>query len=262
MRLSMLVLLGAILCVSLGWVCLAPGGYASQDRERIMAPSSVTHPAGTDELGRDRAVRTGAAVLLGFCGACAASFVASTLALLLGGCAAVSPGSIRRAMLYGCDLFFTLPWIFVLMLVRSSLPLSTPALQTGVVTFLLLAVLGAPAFLRVNQERTAALLRSDWVLQAYASGTRRRQLIRQLLPHLRPLFWTQFLLYVPACLIAEANLGALGLGMGEPAPSWGTMLAGLQSAAMVSNSHLIYLPMAVLVLVLVALELIVCEVRQ
>lgn len=75
-----------------------------------------------------------------------------------------------------------------------------------------------------------------------------------MLPHLRPLLLTQFLLYIPGCLIAEANLGTLGLGISEPLPSWGSMLQALQNAAFLNSSRLVYLPIAALVLVLVLLE--------
>ncbi len=255
MRLAMILFLGVLIAVATSVLWTSPHGYADQDRSIVATGISRIHPAGTDELGRDTSVRICVALLLGLSGAGAASLLASGLALFLGASAALSPPWISRAMLYGGDLFLTLPWIFLLMLVRAALPLTLPPMQSGTITFLLLAVLGAPAFLRVNFKRTSSLMKADWLVQAHASGLRPSQIWRGIFPHLRPLFWTQFLLYVPACVIAETNLGSLGLGIAQPVPSWGNMLAGLQSAALVSRSNVIYLPLAVLVLVLVALEL-------
>ncbi len=257
MRLAMVTLLGALLVFASGLLYFSPHTYAEQDRTTITSAPTRSHPAGTDELGRDRAVRIGAALLLSIAGAGVASLLASALSLLLGASAALSPGWFTRVMLYGGDLFLTLPWIFLLMLVRAALPLSLPPVQSGAVTFLLLAVLGAPAFLRVNYQRTSSLLKADWLLQAHAAGLQPVQIGRQMLPHVKPLFWTQFLLYVPACVIAEANLGTLGLGIAEPIPSWGNMLASLQSAALLNTTRLNYLPLAILVVVLVALELMI-----
>ena len=159
--------------------------------------------------------------------------------------------------MYAGDLFLTLPWLFLLMLVRAALPLNLPPIRSELVTFLLLAFLGAPVFLRLNHEKTAGLLQADWMLQAKAAGLKPAQVVRQLWPHLRPLLWTQFLLYVPACVIAEANLGTMGLGLSEPLPSLGTFLANLQSEALLGSSSLVFLPVAVLVLALVALELLI-----
>ncbi len=250
-----------VLCAG-GFVLCSPHGFAAQDRLAISAPATRTYLAGTDELGRDRAVRIAFALLLGMGGACVASLLSSGLSVALGALATFGPRWLRRSLLFAGDLFLTLPWLFLLMLVRSSLPLNLPPAQSGGVTFLLLALLGAPAYLRVQHERTTVLAQADWLLQAHAAGLRTAQLARHVLPHLRPLLWTQFLLYVPACLIAEANLGTLGLGLGEPLPSMGNFVATLQSAALVSNSHLIYLPLAVLVLVLMLMELAIFGVKE
>lgn len=255
MRVAMLLLLVCLVGVAAALLWLSPHEYAAQDRVFISSTATRTYPAGTDELGRDRAVRISAALILGLAGASLASVLASGLSLLLGGSAALCPNWVGQLVMYVGDLFLTLPWIFLLMLVRAALPLSLPPIESEVVTFLLLAGLGAPAFLRINYKRASALMARGWVLHARASGLRKMQIARHLLPHLRPLFWTQFLLYVPVCIIAEANLGTLGLGIAEPVPSWGNMLGSLQSAALVSTSHLVYLPLAVLVLVLASLEL-------
>ncbi len=246
-----------LLVLTIAAVVIASGSrwsYAAQDRDAISANASATHPLGTDELGRDRNVRIAVALLIGVAGSVAASALASVIAVGVGTGAAFAPAWIGRGVLYFGDLFLTLPWLFLLMMVRSALPLSLPPIQSAGLTFLLLGLLGAPAFLRVHHARTTGLRRADWLLQARAAGMRPVQVARQIFPHLRPLVLTQFLLYVPACLIAEANLGTLGLGISEPLPSWGSMLQALQNSAFLNNSRLVYVPMAVLVVVLTLLE--------
>jgi peptide/nickel transport system permease protein len=39
---------------------------------------------------------------------------------------------------------------------------------------------------------------------------------------------TQAVILIPQYILAEVTLSFLGLGMGEPVPSWGNMLAALQ----------------------------------
>ena len=93
------------------------------------------------------------------------------------------------------------------------------------------------------------------MIQGRASGLRTGQLVRlHVVPHLRPLLLPQFLICVPAFIVAEANLGALGLGIGEPVPSWGAMLMELDNSALLAQSHWVYLPIVLLVLVLLLLE--------
>jgi ABC-type dipeptide/oligopeptide/nickel transport system permease subunit len=82
-----------------------------------------------------------------------------------------------------------------------------------------------------------------------------------IVPHLRPLFLPQFLICVPAFIVAEANLGALGLGVGEPMPSWGAMLLELDNSAILARSHSVFLPIALLVAVLLILESFTSEVE-
>jgi ABC-type dipeptide/oligopeptide/nickel transport system permease subunit len=98
------------------------------------------------------------------------------------------------------------------------------------------------------------------MVHGYACGLRRRQLIRtHLVPHLSSLFIPQFLVCIPAFMVAEANLGALGLGVGEPVPSWGSMLLELDNTAILARSHWVYLPIVLLVVVLMILELFTLE---
>jgi len=69
----------------------------------------------------------------------------------------------------------------------------------------------------------------------------------------------QFLICVPAFLVAEANLGTLGLGIAEPLPSWGGMLMEMDSSALLARSHWIYLPIVLLIVVLLLLEMMARE---
>jgi ABC-type dipeptide/oligopeptide/nickel transport system permease subunit len=163
--------------------------------------------------------------------------------------------------MYVCDLFLALPWLFLLMMVRSALPLTMAPIRSATVTFVLLAVLGWPAYARVTYAGALAVRDSEWLIHGRASGLRTGQLARRhVLPHITPLLLSQFLMGIPACLVAEANLGTLGLGISEPLPSWGSMLLALENSAVLSTSGWVYLPIVLLVTVLLVLELLVFEV--
>jgi len=71
---------------------------------------------------------------------------------------------------------------------------------------------------------------------------RERVILRQLLPTLSPLLWAQFWIAVPLFIISEANLGALGLSVSEPLPSWGNLLAELQYLPSIANQPTILAP--------------------
>ncbi len=263
MRLVALAMLGLMVAGAITMITRSPYSYSNQDREYISSSSSSQHWLGTDELGRDRAVRTAGAVLLGLGGACGAAAIAAALAVSAGVVAAFSSRRISHGLIYICDLALTLPWIFLLMIVRSALPLSLSPVHSALVTFSLLAILGAPVFVRLNYTRAVLLRRAGWLLHGRAFGISLPRLARiHLIPHLKPLFLTQFLTYIPVCLIAEANLGALGLGVSQPLPSWGSMLLELQNSVLLSGSRLVYLPLCLMVLIIFLLEMFLFEVES
>ena len=259
-RLAAAILL--LLILSASFIVLRSGNdYAVQDRDVIMAGSSSQHWTGTDQLGRDRTVRISAALLLSLAGATAASAVATTIAAAVGTLAAFSPKPLAFVLMLASDLFLTLPWLFLLMLVRSGLPLTTSPIQSASITFIILAFLGWSACARAVYRGATNLRTSEGMIHGRASGLRPVQLIRlHLLPHLKTLLLPQFLLCIPAFIVAEANLGTLGLGIAEPLPSWGTMLLELDNSALLARSTWVYLPIALLVAILLLLESFAVEV--
>jgi len=234
--------------------------YAFQDRNSIMAGSTTQHPAGTDELGRDRMVRVAGALLIGLAGAASAAALTTAIAAVFGMLAAFSAPPVARVLMFVSDVFLSLPWLFLLMMARSLLPLTASPVETAVTTFLVLAALGWPACARAIYRGAENLRTAEWMLHGSACGLKTNHLIRtHLAPHLSALLLPQFLVCVPAFMVAEANLGSLGLGIGEPLPSWGAMLLELDNSALLAQSHWVYLPIVLLVVVLMILEFFTLE---
>lgn len=259
-RLLPVVLLLLLMLASMVVLRLSPWRYATQDRASILASSTLTHPAGTDELGRDRLVRAAAALLIGIGGTSAAATITILLAAAAGLLAAFSPSWVAAVLLFLSDGFLSLPWLFLLMIVRSMLPLTASPLTTAVITFLVLALLGWPAFARTIFHGARGIRGSEWMIHGRASGLTARQLILvHVFPNLGSLLLPQFFVCIPTFLMAEANLGALGLGVGEPIPSWGAMLLELDNTALLISTRWVFLPIALLVLVLLLLEFLTSE---
>jgi peptide/nickel transport system permease protein len=253
----LIILLAAIICA------LPRGSSVAQDRDHLAEGASSVHWAGTDGLGRDRMARTSAALLLCFSlGAAAAGLSTAIAATVALGAAYASP-FISSALLMMSDLLLALPGIFLLMVVRASLPLGMSPMHAAMITFLLLALLGWPLMVRTIHAEIRKHRQSEWAFFCAASGLSPNRIFAvHMLAHLRPLLRAHFLLCFPAFLIAEVNLGSLGLGVPEPLASWGSMLTELTSSAFATGTIWRYLPVVVLVSVVVILELMTLKVNR
>jgi ABC-type dipeptide/oligopeptide/nickel transport system permease subunit len=231
-----------------GW--LAPSGYAMQFRETPSAPPSREFPLGTDALGRDLWARLLYGSRVSLVLAPAAALLATALAAALGIAAGFAGGFWEAAILRAADLFLSLPWLFLLLAVRALLPLNAAPLASVLITFLLLGLLGWAAPARVVAAAARSLRASDFLLQARAAGCPPlARLARHALPNLRPVLAAQFWTSVPVFILAEANLGFLGLGVSEPLPSWGGLLRELENLAAVETNPWMAAPLLLLLLV-------------
>jgi len=123
------------------------------------------------------------------------------------------------------------------------------------ITFLLLGLLGWAASARVICAGAKNLMGSDFVWSARAMGYSRIKLIRLcLMPNLRGTLAAQFWISIPVFIIAEANLGALGLGVAEPLPSLGSLLRELQDFTLLRWEPWRLLPLIVLFAIVSAFQ--------
>jgi len=199
-------------------------------RDLPNARISKRFPLGTDELGRDRLSRLLLGTRISLLAAPAAALLSTFLAALAGGMAGFLGGWYDRASGVALDVMLSLPWLFLLVIVRAMLPLNIPATLSLLVTFGLIGALGWPSAARVVRAGCRTLRHSDLVLQANASGlTTARVLVKHVLPNVRPILAAQFWTSVPIYILAEANLSFLGLGVADPVPSWGNLLRALES---------------------------------
>jgi len=230
---------------------VSPYSYSRQFREAPNAPASRTFLLGTDALGRDRLSRLLYGARISLLLAPAAAVLSGGLALLaglLGGCLGKRA---ERMVAAAADVSLSLPWIFALLAVRALLPLNASAAASVLATFGLLGLLGWAGPCRLILAAVKRHLNSDFVLLARASGCSAWRLaVVHLVPNLLPLAFAQFLVTVPAFLLAEANLGLLGLGIPEPLPSWGGMLRELENLPGAAAQPWICAPAVLLIVVI------------
>lgn len=243
-----LVLLAAAIA-ALGARYIAPAGYAEQFRETPEAGPSTQHPLGTDELGRDRLARLLYGLRVSLALAPLAALLTTIFAALVGGIAGCMGGWVERGCMFVADLFLSVPWLFLLITVRAVLPLNIAPESSAAITFLLLGMLGWAASARVVCAGARSLMSSDFVWNARAAGFSGFRLVRlHLLPNLRGTLLAQFWISIPVFIIAEANLGALGLGVTEPLPSLGSLLREMQAMLTLRPEPWRFAPILILII--------------
>jgi peptide/nickel transport system permease protein len=204
--------------------------YQEQFRERPNAAPSHAFLLGTDELGRDRFVRLLYGCRVSLLVAPAASLLAVATAAVVGGLAGWLGGFWRRLVNGATDVALALPWLLLLLAVRTSLPLDISPLASAAVTFALLGLFGWVGPAKVVSAGVAQVVASDFVLAARGRGVGAARIFAwHVVPHLRPVLVAQFWTTLPAFILAEANLSLLGLGVVEPLPSLGNMLRELET---------------------------------
>jgi len=235
---------------------LAVHAPEQQNRDCPCAGPAAQYILGTDELGRDVWSRLlhGGRISLG-AGLIAAGLSVG-LGLLAGAAAGLSRGLLRRAVLALAELFLSVPWLYLLLAIRAFLPLTLGPAQ---VLLLLSAVIGAAGWARPGRlfaQMASEVRERDYVEAAESFGAGRWHLMkRHLLPELLPLAGTQFLLLLPSYVLAEVTLTFFGLGVGEPAASWGNLLAPLRHPATVVGCWQLAAPLPVLALLVLSCEL-------
>jgi peptide/nickel transport system permease protein len=206
-----------------------------------VAQPGVVFLFGTDAFGRDIFSRLvyGAQISL-FTGLLAA-FLSLGLGLFLGTLAGYFGRWPDQLLMRTGELVLALPWLYLLLAIRAFLPLHITTLQAF---FLLVAVIGSVGWVKPARLVRGIVLSGkerDFVTAARGFGASDFYLIRRhILPLTRGILLTQATVLIPQYILAEVSLSFLGLGVGEPVPSWGNMLAeGMQYHAMVSHSWLV-----------------------
>jgi peptide/nickel transport system permease protein len=234
----------------------AANRYDTQFRATPDAPPSTRFPLGTDALGRDRFSRLVYGTRVSLLLAPAAALLSCIAAAALGGLAGLAGGFLDWTIVAAADLFLSLPWLFLLLIVRACLPLNVSPEASVAITFLLLGMLGWAAPARVVRAAVRKLKSSDFVFMARARGCRSGRLLwRQLLPNVAPILLAQFWISIPIYILTETTLGMLGLGVAEPLPSWGGLLRELEGGYFIAQPYLLA-PAILLALVVGSFQLV------
>jgi oligopeptide transport system permease protein len=212
------VALLVLLCFAADWLPGLPDPNAP-DFALGASPPSWRHWCGTDPLGRDLLAR----ILHGGRISLLVGFVATAVSLLIGvsygAVAGYAGGKTDEAMMRFVDVLYSLPYIFlvILLLVFFSKSILMLFVALGLVQWLTMS--------RIVRGQVLSLKQQAFVEAARALGASgRRVVFAHLVPNTLGPVIVYATLTVPAVMLQEAFLSFLGLGVQPPDASWGVLV--------------------------------------
>ena len=217
-----LILLGVIILVGLLAPLLAPYDPAAQPDIVALKnlPPSLAHPFGTDPYSRDVLSRVLYGARLSLTIGILATFVSLTVGVAYGSVAGYMGGIVDGVLMRVLDAFLSIPRLLLLLGVL----VAWPHLSIGPL-ILFLGLTGWFGLSRIVRGQVLALKHAEFVTAAQALGaSRRRILVKHLLPNLVSPIAVAATLGVAHVIVLEAGLSFLGIGVPQPQASWGNII--------------------------------------
>jgi peptide/nickel transport system permease protein len=231
---------------------------------------SWQHPLGVEPgIGRDILTRLlyGARISLLVAGL--GTLLTVVLGVAVGLMAGYIGGRVDRLLGRLMDLILSFPQLVLLI---SLSPIIVQVLRDRLhidgnparITFLILVfgIFGWPYLARIVRGQVLTLREREFIEAAVSVGAGTgRILVKEMLPNL----WVPIIVYasllLPTYISAEAALSFLGVGIGEPTPTWGKMLSDSVSYYTVDPLYL-FIPGTALLVVVLAFNLLGDSVRD
>lgn len=216
-----------------------------------VAPDARIAVLGNDQFGRDLFSRWLIGAQISVAAGLFASLLTVAVGSLLGLLAGYCGGWVDTALMRLSDVALALPWLYLLFAVRAFLPLSMSPTVALLMIVGILGLIGWPRTARLVRGITLSARSESYVLAARGFGASPAYLIRRhLLPESLPTVLTVAAVLIPQYVLAEIALSFVGLGVGEPEPSWGNLLGSLQQYHVVVAHPWMLLPIPALILLL------------
>lgn len=250
-------------------VNLAPMQYSEAELAQIEAGEKVfPHILGTDNLGRDYAVR----VMMGSRVSLLVGLVASAIILLIGSLygsiSGFFGGWVDMVMMRIVDIIYTVPDVLIIILLAAVLnyPLKDLSQKPGfewigvigvnlISIFLVFALLYWVGMARIVRSQIMILKEQEYVTAARALGASSGRIIRKhLLTNCIGTLIVTTTLQIPSSIFTESFLSFLGLGVNAPMPSLGS-LASAAINGLQSYPHRLFAPAIMISVIILSFNL-------
>lgn len=228
---------------------IAPYAEEYQDASALLQGVSLSHPFGTDQLGRDLFTRVLYGARVSMLVALVTSAIAVVLGTALGAVSGFLGGRIDNVLMRIVDVMYSFPDLLLIIIISVVLGQGI----TGII--LSLSLVSWLTVARVVRGEVLAIKQRPYVEAARALGFGPlRILLRDILPHAVAPIVITLTFRIPSVILAESTLSFIGLGLQPPASSWGVLASGGWTA-IAFYPHLIFFPAAAIFTTILAFNL-------
>ena len=180
---------------------------------------------GADNLGRDLYSRivygSRISLTIGF----VATFISLFLAVLFGGISGYFGGKTDWAIMRFAEFFMLIPSLYFILFLRSLLNNQMDSGTYYMIITLILSLIGWPGSARTIRGLVHSIKNEEFVLNAKAEGVPVFIIIfKYIVPQTSSLLIVSTALSIPGFIMSETTLSYLGLGINDPAVSWGSLI--------------------------------------
>jgi peptide/nickel transport system permease protein len=180
---------------------------------------------GADNLGRDLFSRiihgSRISLTIGF----VATAISLVLAVFFGGISGYFGGTVDWAVMRFAEFFMLIPGLYLILFLRSLLSNTMDSGQAYMMITLILSLVGWPGSARTIRGMVHAIKREEFVLNSQLEMIPPGViLLKFIIPQIASLLIVNIALSIPGFIMTETTLSYLGLGITDPAVSWGSLI--------------------------------------
>ena len=217
------------------------------------APSSASHPLGTDEKGLDVFIRLmyggRISLTLGF----VVVILETLLGIVMGGISGYFGGKVDQLIMRIVDILNCIPTLPILLIASAVLDSWSIEAQMRIYYLMvILTIFGWSGTARMVRGQILYLREQEYIVACEVMGIPTwRRIFKHLVPNIMPQLIVSMTLGLGGIILYESTLSYLGLGIPLPYAAWGTMISSSTDPVTMASYPNLWIPAGILIVIAV-----------